>query len=246
MWCVQVPRISEQTHWVACDRPGEVACREPFRTGKEVHVWIATVSSLLPGTLDLSYEESRRAASFASPRDQHRYRFSHVFLRLLLSAYMQYDPAAVQLGKNSRGKPFLLATDTGRAIRFNMSHSNEAVCCVLAFDQEVGIDMEYIDSAFDWMSVSNAYFTEQEKDQLECTQAKERVTTFFSIWTCKEARLKAAGTGLSGLDEKGRMKNEFAFENFHVHDFCYRDQYVGTVALDSSLPAIRFFRYANG
>lgn len=245
MWCVQVPRTSDQTRWIDCDRPGEVASREPFRSGREVHVWVATVHSLLPSTLDLSYEENRKAMSFVSPRDQHRYRFSHVLLRFLLSAYAQCDPAAVLLGKNNFGKPFLILADSGRAIRFNLSHSRDAVCYVLASDQEVGIDIEYVDSAFDWQSVSNAYFTDRERHQLEKMQEEERVTTFFTMWTRKEARLKAVGTGLGGLDEKGGWKNSSAFENLLVHDFHYRNQYVGTVSLDSTLPAIRFFRYAN-
>jgi 4'-phosphopantetheinyl transferase len=164
---------------------------------------------------------------------------------MLLSAYAQCDPTAVQLGKNNFGKPFLIPGDTGRAIRFNMSHSRDAVCYVLASDHEVGIDIEYIDSAFDWPSVSNAYFTEQERHQLESTQEEKRFTAFFTMWTRKEARLKAAGTGLGGLDENGRLKNEFVFENLFLQDFHYRNQYVGTVSLDYSLSAIRFFQYAN-
>ncbi|QRG69740.1 4'-phosphopantetheinyl transferase family protein [Brevibacillus choshinensis] len=236
---------SEYDCWERGEWPIEAANGGPFLKKKEVHVWVASVSSVLPGNFDLSHEEEAKATRFLSRLDQKRYRFSRMLLRLLLSAYVQCDPSVLRFGKNHVGKPFLFSGDKESHIRFNLSHTRDAVCYVMAFDQEVGIDMEYIDDRFDWQSVSHSFFSDLEKQLLHSKQGNDQLIAFYQIWTRKEAYLKAKGMGLAGLDEWGRLKDTSTFEDVCLHDFRYRDQYVGTLALESTLPSVRYFQFPN-
>lgn len=75
---------------------------------------------------------------------------------------------------------------------FNISHSGEYVVCALCPSGRVGIDIEEI------RPIEIADFkAHMARDQWEAIAASEnRLTTFFSLWTQKEAVAKADGRGI--------------------------------------------------
>lgn len=91
------------------------------------------------------------------------------------------------------GRPFLdLHMD------FNISHSGEYVVCALSPAGRIGIDIEEIRP----VDVSD-FKAQMTPDQWEEIMASEnRLHTFFSFWTQKEAVVKADGGGIAlPLDE---------------------------------------------
>jgi 4'-phosphopantetheinyl transferase len=91
------------------------------------------------------------------------------------------------------GRPFLdLRMD------FNISHSGEYVVCALSPSGRVGIDIEEI------RPIEIADF----KAQMTCgqweamTASENRLTTFYSLWTQKEAVAKADGRGIGFLPDE--------------------------------------------
>lgn len=228
------------THWEKGGRPIDIAKSQAFIAGNEVHVWLAQIGSLPACQEVLSQEEVRQAASFRSPHDQFRYQFSHRLLRFLLAAYIEIQPSAIHFQKNRFGKPSLLHHDTPFALEFNMSHSRDHVCYVLARNRAVGIDLEFLDPDFEWDGIGQAVFSREEQDLLKSMPEPEQNRVFFQLWTRKEAQLKALGLGLAALDLQADRAERFAIENLQLVPFCYQNHYVGTVATDSDTPVVRF------
>lgn len=114
-------------------------------------------------------------------------------LRSLAAGLLLYD-AFGESAKNAtfahgkRGKPHL----TGHH-PFNLTHSGDYAVLALASDS-VGVDIERIRD-IDWKMVSNRFFHPDEQAFL--AKADDPRATFFTIWTLKEAYLKAEGHGFS-------------------------------------------------
>ena len=67
---------------------------------------------------------------------------------------------------------------------------------------EVGVDIEYVKPGFKFEEIAESFFTAREVAELRGLPSELQRQAFFKCWTCKEAFLKAKGTGLSGrLDE---------------------------------------------
>ncbi len=89
------------------------------------------------------------------------------------------------------------------AISFNISHSGEYVICALSETYKVGVDVEAIKDIpiHDFMNL----FAKQEWEEVINTSNK--LHAFYTLWTKKEAFLKALGCGLS------QPLNEVVIEN---------------------------------
>lgn len=240
-------KSQQPTNWEDVFHPCEVAARKEFRTGQEVHVW----QSLTNAPLDLvsslyrklSPEEKIKAGRFKFPHDQQRFVISHGILRHILAAYVECDPSDLLFKKTKYGKPFL-ADQTGKnAIRFNMTHSRDAVCYIISAMTAVGIDIEYVRPNFDWHSISKVYFTPQEVFQLESLPKEGQANAFYILWTRKEALLKAIGKGLSGIDEMGSSLLTTLRSKYTLVSFKCEENYQGTLAVCPETSRIRFFRF---
>lgn len=78
------------------------------------------------------------------------------------------------------------------SVDFNISHSGEYVICAISKTNRIGIDIEEIKDVpileFD------SQFSTQEMEEI--FQDKNSLHAFYTLWTQKEAFLKAIGTGL--------------------------------------------------
>lgn len=176
-----------------------------FRSGRELHVWIARVDGkeASESLLDLlSLEEQRQAHRFYSAGNRDAYIIAHGTLRKVLAAYTGLPPSEIEYGYSKTGKPYLANAPHGREIGFNMSHDDRIVCYAVAVDQDVGIDVERIKPSFDWRPIVQAYFTREEAEWIERYPADARNRKFFELWTRVEALLKADGAGLSAIDSR--------------------------------------------
>lgn len=91
------------------------------------------------------------------------------------------------------GKPHLADSDR---LHFNVSHSGDmALIAVAAIP--VGVDIERKDESIDHLGVAESVFSASERHILLKAPKAERSNVFFSLWTRKEAYLKATGHGFS-------------------------------------------------
>jgi 4'-phosphopantetheinyl transferase len=173
---------------------------------RTVHVWAVPLDDarvdLDGGRELLSPDERERAARFHFEQHRRRYLIAHIALHRILSRYLQIDPAQLSFELGSNGKPNLPAALGSSGIEFNLSHSNEMALLAVNRVGEVGVDLEYVKPGFKFEEIAEGFFTAREVVALRGLPSELQRQAFFKCWTCKEAFLKAKGTGLSGkLDE---------------------------------------------
>lgn len=130
----------------------------------------------------LSHDEEERAAKFRFVRDQQRYRVCRSALRVLLGKALGLAPNALSFTYGPQGKPALAD------FPFSVSHSGNLALIALGAD---GVDLEQKRTDFDPHELGQHVFTESELAALSSHD------DFFTIWTRKEALIKAEGGGFS-------------------------------------------------
>ena len=137
--------------------------QEPELTPGEIHVWQASVS-VPPVTLSfldglLSSDEHARAHRFRFQRDRNSYVVSHGLLRQLLAAYTGDQAARILFVYGAQGKP-AMANSGNAVVRFNISHSGDAVLLGFALDREIGVDVERTPDGLDFARLSETAFSQ--------------------------------------------------------------------------------------
>ena len=138
----------------------------------------------------LTDEESQQANRFIRKEDRIRNILGKGLLRKLLQVYLNKGQPTIHFGKNRFNKPFLIGRDS---LHFNISHSRDWVVIALS-GNEVGIDIEAIDSSSAYQDLIHQWF---EKSEIKYVQeSPDPLLSFFEVWTRKEALLKATGIGI--------------------------------------------------
>ena len=171
--------------------------------GAEIHLWrvslkqpIASVNSL---ALLLSPDEHQRADRFRRPEDRQHFIVGRAMLRQILGSYLAIAPNALQFGYEPRGKPFLANAPD---LHFNLSHSHGLALYAIGRDRRIGVDLECLSRTLsDVEPLAQRFFSAKEYDHLMAQPVEQRRSAFLRLWTCKEAILKAIGTGLSELEQ---------------------------------------------
>ena len=83
------------------------------------------------------------------------------------------------------------------ALEFNLSHSKDYAIYAFGLDRKIGIDLEYIHPMPDMDDFARQFFSLRENVLVNSLSGKQKEEAFFKIWTCKEAFLKANGSGLT-------------------------------------------------
>jgi 4'-phosphopantetheinyl transferase len=161
----------------------------------EIHVWCASLDALpVPASAlgrFLSDDERARASRFLFPQHRERFTSGRGLLRMLLGGYLDAIPGDLRFTYGPQGKP---ALDGGGDLRFNVSHADD--CIVFAVGRvDVGVDIEAIDRDVAIADIAARHFSAAERAEVGAAAADRRA--FFSVWTRKEAYIKARGLGLS-------------------------------------------------
>ena len=166
-----------------------------------MHVWWAALDpprQSLPGLLSLlSADEKARAQRFYFERDYLRYIAGRACLRWLLGGYLGLQPVQIEFEYNPLGKPALKTALDGRVLQFNLSNSDNRVLYVFSWQRRVGIDLELVHPMPDEDDFARQFFCAPESALLRSLSGDAKRKTFFELWTCKEALLKAMGDGLT-------------------------------------------------
>ena len=170
--------------------------------GNEIHVWIATSDNVHPRHLIEEYlpllnlEELERYQRFHFDHDRHTYLAAHALVRIALSHYAACKPGQWRFMRGEQGKPEIEVTTELSSLRFNLSHTQGMVACIIGLDRVCGIDVECVRPLKDMMGIAEAVFSLAENAYLD-RRAADQADIFFKLWTLKEAYIKAIGQGLS-------------------------------------------------
>lgn len=172
----------------------------------DVQVWAAHLDAIPPVEFDqleatLDSDERARAARFHFERDRRHYVASRGLLRRLLGSALDKPASGLVFEYGPHGKPAISPSPQGRTLCFNLSHSAGWAMFALAWNREVGIDLESA-ARLDRDAKGLADLAERvlSKRELEIWQAlpaaAARERAFLRAWTRKEAYAKANGQGL--------------------------------------------------
>jgi 4'-phosphopantetheinyl transferase len=164
----------------------------------QVHVWRASLdrAESRPAGFEqtLTIDEQERAARFRRDQDRQRFIVARGLLRAILSRYLKLEPQQLRFRYGAHGKP-ALEESMMKGVRFNVSHCDDLALFAVAYDREVGIDVEAVRTDVDIESIAKRYFTAQERAIICATPAEQKPAAFFTCWSLKEAYLKATGWG---------------------------------------------------
>lgn len=141
-------------------------------------------------------------------RDRDRFVAARGLLRTLLGAYLRRAPAVLRFVYWEHGKPALAAEPGVTLPCFNLAHAGARALLAIAADRELGVDIEAVADALDWLPLAQAHFAPAEVDALRAgppvgpfapgvpATASGRAA-FYRTWALKEAWAKARGDGLA-------------------------------------------------
>ncbi|AKK72535.1 4'-phosphopantetheinyl transferase family protein [Chryseobacterium gallinarum] len=153
-----------------------------------------------------------------------------VLLRHGLKSYYNIEDA--EIGFLSGHKPFLKEHN----IYFNISHSKNLVACAIS-DFPVGIDVEFSDPSINYQDFK-FQMTPAEFENVD--GSADKINTFFTYWTEKEAVIKAHGDGMMiPLDSFEILHNECSIDGkkFFTKKVFIDEQYLSCIA--SNDPVIK-------
>ncbi len=219
---------------------------------KSVHLWRISLDEHSRRVSEyehlLSVDERDRAARFRFEEDRRRFLVSHGALRTILGSYLKQAPQSILFRTSETGKPELIEVRNDPQITFNMSHSGALALVGVARNRRIGVDVEAISSKIDIDRIAEDYFTREELAALRKKPEDDRYGSFYSLWTCKEAYLKALGCGLSGglqsfiLSEKdhdwiiagGKDDRPRQLDHWTIRSLKLMDGYAAAVAIDGT------------
>lgn len=201
-----------------------------------VEVWCAKTDRAADCAC-LSPDEIHRASQFRFEADRHRWIAARCLLRRALGEHLGIPPAGVRFVYSEYGKPAAAGYNT----KFNLSHSGDLAVCVIGGENDVGIDIEKVRPVPNIESVFRSISSGRELKAFRAMPDESRLSTFFSIWTIKEACVKAEGTGLSETlseievlpphDDRREIRS--GVRCWSVRRFAPAEGYAGAIAVSS-------------
>lgn len=163
----------------------------------EIHVWLVRAESAASVAHVLDDEERARAGRFAFADTADLFVAAHGAARIILSEYVDAEPAALAFSTDADGKPHLDRTrDAGMDVAFNIAHSGQHALVGIARHRPVGVDLEARRELARRDALARRIMTPQELSREATLDEPDRSRHLLDVWTRKEALLKARGTGL--------------------------------------------------
>jgi 4'-phosphopantetheinyl transferase len=166
----------------------------------DVRLWLADPGALgaddelrLARLLDDS--EKQRADRFRFPVHRRLFVAAHALARRALEVEGGRPAASWRFEIGRHGRPDLVAAPQG--LRFNISHTDGLVACVVGRDAEIGVDVEHTDRGGRLLEVAERYFSADEAQALRGLPPDQQPRRFLEYWTLKESYIKARGLGLA-------------------------------------------------
>ncbi|MEM8772409.1 MAG: 4'-phosphopantetheinyl transferase superfamily protein [Pseudomonadota bacterium] len=229
----------------------------PALSKGDIHCWRIALDQAYLNEDIFAADEISRAARYNFERDRRRFLAGRRALRCILGGYLGAPPEAVRFATATGGRPCL--ADASTPLNFNYSRSHNTGLLGVSLAGSLGIDIERIDITPDLADVAKQNFSALEQAALSGLSGENWGKSFYAMWTCKEAVVKALGGGLGiplnsfdiGFDECGNsniLRAEGAAisaKNWRLHSFAPEPGAVAAIASDIEAPALHYFTTAS-
>ena len=185
----------------------------------DIHLWLSFERSADEPALRtmralLQPAEIERVDKAYSEEVRLRFLAARAMQRTVLARYAPgADPAGFRFVTGEHGKPELAPEFAALGLHFNVTHTEGLVGIAVSRHRDVGFDAENLNERTTALKLARRYFTAEEARNLEALPLTEQPVRFYSLWTLKEAWMKATGRGIAAgldnaafsLDEKHRV-----------------------------------------
>ena len=206
----------------------------------EVHVWRVDLdvppARLAALAATLSGIERERALRFRFDRHRDRWTAARGALRVILAGYLRQPAASLDLAADANTKPFLRENDAPAPLRFSLAHTDGVALVAVAWQREVGVDIEREAPDRADLGVARRMFTADETLALAGMPPALRCRAFFALWTAREAYAKAIGRGLEAM-------NDTPPAGWTVRQLALGPGYAGAVAVERGAEAVRCWHW---
>lgn len=223
----------------------------------EIHVWRVNLNQKFSEVSELfetlSGDEKQKAQKFIFEKDRNHFVAARGTLRKILSNYLSIKPNEIRFAYTRFGKPLLESGES--QLKFNVSHSHELSLIAVTKGQEVGIDIEFIDSNFDLLKTAKCFFSKIEMSVLQNLPSNLQTPAFFSGWTRKEALIKGVGKGFSypvneftisiKPEESNISLPTNEFQNWSLITLDCQTDYKAALAVNGKIQTLRFWQSRN-
>src|SRR5215208_5130431 len=178
----------------------------PMRTvaARAAHVWKLPLdidkSTFAKVAALLSPDEKTRADRFHFELHRRRFIAGRGLLRMILGSYCDVQPAELRFNYAPNGKPTLRwregTCSSGDALHFNLAHSEAVAVLAITRVGPVGVDVEQVREFPEISEFVRRFFSAREAAEFSTLPCEGQSAAFFTLWTRKEALLKAIGEGI--------------------------------------------------
>ena len=156
----------------------------------------ATLDSHALAVCDAVISEEERASvrRFVHEANERERLVARALVRTALAGYRNVAPASLRFSVWSWGKPEIFPPCD---LQFNLAHHPTLVVCAVSDGRAVGIDVEPLSRHPQISEVADRVFAPSELAELAALDDSRRADRLVSLWTLKEAYIKARGMGLS-------------------------------------------------
>lgn len=192
----------------------------------EVDIWLVDMDPMSTPCIQeslsiLAPSERDRYSRFKCPLAQKEYFVGKLATRYLFTHYHPHiSPGSWRFSPNAYGKLFQTWPRLLRPLHFNLSHSKGLVSIGISRSCELGIDVEFINRETPSKELAAQCFSEEELATFLALDDTSRIKYFFTLWTLKEAYIKAEGRGVS-LDLKSFS---FSFDHNDMDNISFTPQ----------------------
>ncbi|MPW18216.1 4'-phosphopantetheinyl transferase superfamily protein [Paraburkholderia sp. CNPSo 3157] len=229
---VVTARIARNAGCLSLSDPSQL-----FLPDKAVHVWILDEHVIGQACSSLGYtlslDERQHARAYRHESDRNNFIARRSMLRWLIGVYLRSKPESLRFNVSRLGKP-ALQRPRGTRLAFNVSHTDGIALLAFALNCRVGIDVERRIDCIDFVNVGRGVFSPVEEGVLAAARI-DSAAAFLSIWTRKEALLKALGSGLLVEPTSYTTEDALALGEGHWHASNKGTLLSGWTCLDLSL-----------
>jgi 4'-phosphopantetheinyl transferase len=215
---------------------------EPLST-RGVHVWRVALDvpaqRLAALEASLSEEERARAARFHFRRNKERFSAARGTLREILGAYLGLAPGEVAFVYGAQGKPALAPPLVAGGLDFNLSHAAGLALVALVRGRPVGVDVEAHRPLGDLLAMARTVMTGAELAAFQALPEEARAPAFFTLWTRKEAYMKATGAGFT-LPPQSFAVQGLAGAGWTLRDLPVEGGFAACVAVRGPVDPLRY------
>lgn len=229
----------------------------------ELHLWRTKVSEHT-NNMDhywhlLTKDEQVHAKAFYFAEDSNRYIVTRAILRKLIAGYLGIFPQDILFQYTKYGKPYLCLNlkNNSQLLKFNLSHSKDAIIYGITKNINIGVDIEFINKDFAIDDLVEQCCSRQEQNTLITLLDEQKYSYFYNLWVVKEALVKAMGLGLSYdlkqihvnfnknklINATNVVNNEKLYWTQNI--FLTYNDYCSAFAISKPADKVLFFTYSN-